>query len=161
MTCHMPSTNLQQVILGPRTFHSTSFRCRHTQTSPEAGSTRPSQYTNGCMIGQEIALTEDYTLSSLRAPFPKEACVTPQGPAASSPSECRRFIAGWPKRPYLSYIYCVVGTLCIDLNRSQRSDSNPAILEASKCNYRVHYFATRRKKSTGNLSSLVAPLAFQ
>jgi hypothetical protein len=42
------------------------------------------------------------TLSSRNAPFTNEAHVTPPGPAASSPSTCKSFIAGWPRRPYVS-----------------------------------------------------------
>jgi hypothetical protein len=41
-------------------------------------------------------------LSSCKAPATKDARSTPPGPAASSPSTCRSFIAGWPKRLYLS-----------------------------------------------------------
>jgi hypothetical protein len=41
-------------------------------------------------------------LSSLRAPCTNEARVSPPGLAASSPSICRSFIAGWPRRPYFS-----------------------------------------------------------
>jgi hypothetical protein len=42
------------------------------------------------------------TLSSRKASLTNDARVTPPGPAASSPSECKRFIAGWPRRPYVS-----------------------------------------------------------
>jgi hypothetical protein len=42
------------------------------------------------------------TLSSRKAPFTNEARVTPPGPAASSPSKCKSFIAGWPRQLYVS-----------------------------------------------------------
>jgi hypothetical protein len=38
------------------------------------------------------------TLSSRKAPATNEARETLPGPAASSPNECKSFIAGWPKR---------------------------------------------------------------
>jgi hypothetical protein len=42
------------------------------------------------------------TLSSRKAPLTNDAHVTPPGPAASSPSECKSFIAFWPRRSYAS-----------------------------------------------------------
>jgi hypothetical protein len=77
-------------------------------------------------------------LSSRKSPATKDARPTPPGLAASSPSACRNFIAGWPKRPKLSTEKGIKGKLFGSTRAyvarfcwSRRAAAAPAVVAAA------------------------------
>jgi hypothetical protein len=73
----------------------------HTHASPEPHWTQQAFPDMHRYIKKKVPLHSP-TLSSCKLPATKDARSTPQGPAASSPSACKSFIASWPKRHELS-----------------------------------------------------------
>jgi hypothetical protein len=79
--------------------------CRHTSliahpasSSKQAANQRT---TRNCWYNKKV-LVHNQMLSSRRVPATNDARVTSPGPEASSPTQCRSFIVGWPNLPCVS-----------------------------------------------------------
>jgi hypothetical protein len=107
--CHKPSTGLRHVIIIVK--EPFTLTCRHTQISPDSGSTRRSQHTNGFTIRQEVDLTEAHTAdrgphSALSEPPSQRGPVWHRQdrklPKTHLQNDFGSFTTGSPTRPHVS-----------------------------------------------------------